>query len=411
MADKNELKPDSPQDPKTPLGGDAPSTQNIETERERVGGEYMGSIANSQSAPLPVEIPSQIQTAEEAKNQASRKAVTQSYWSLVKHQFKKNKIALTALYLVYILFSVAILADFLANDKPIFATHKETTYFPVIKDYLVAMGLDRWNAELVNADWRDLEAAGDLGTSLWPPIRYRASNQDLINNLAPPGADHLLGTDAIGRDVLAGMIHGSRIALSVGFVSMSIALLIGIVLGALAGFYGGWVDVAISRVIELVLTLPTFFLIITVVAMFQTGSVWLVMILIGLTGWPSIARFTRGEFLRVRNMEYVAAATALGFQNQRVIFRHVLPNALAPVLVTLAFGIAGAILTEAGLSFLGFGVPPTVVTWGSVLSESRGNLEAWWLAVFPGSAIFLAVVAYNLVGDGLRDALDPRLRD
>jgi peptide/nickel transport system permease protein len=388
------------------------SVTTIETERNRVGKEYfLDKQETGQSAPAPIELPTGASTDEDIKNAASRKAVNQTYWSLVKHQFRKNKIALGALYLVYFLFTVAILADFLANDKPIYASHNGTTYFPVIKDYLVGMGMDRWNAELVNADWRELEAAGKLETSLWPPIRYRASNQDLINNLAPPGGDHLLGTDPIGRDILSGMIHGSRIALSVGFVSMSIALLIGIVLGALAGFYGGATDVTISRLIELVLTLPTFFLIITVVAMFQTGSVWLVMILIGLTGWPGIARFTRAEFLRVRNMEYVSAATALGFKNRRVIYRHVLPNALAPVLVSLAFGIASAILTEASLSFLGFGVPPTVVTWGSVLSESRGNLQAWWLAVFPGLAIFLAVVAYNLVGDGLRDALDPRLRD
>jgi peptide/nickel transport system permease protein len=157
--------------------------------------------------------------------------------------------------------------------------------------------------------------------------------------------------------------------------------------------------------------LPTFFLIITVVAMFQHGSVWLVMILIGLTSWPSLARLTRGELLRVRQMEFVSAAQALGFQNRRIIFRHVLPNSLAPVLISTAFGIASAILTEAGLSFLGFGVPPTEVTWGSVLSDARNDIHAWWLAVFPGFAIFLAVVSYNLVGDGLRDALDPRLRD
>jgi peptide/nickel transport system permease protein len=411
MADKNDLKQDLT-NPKGPTGSVAPDVADIETDRMRVGGEYFpDKIETGQTAPIPMQLPTQEQITEDDKNAASRKAVTQSYWSLVKHQFKKNKIALTALYLVYFLFTVAILADLLANDKPIYASYKGETYFPVFKDYLVGLGADRWSAELVNADWRELEQNGQLTSSLWPPVRYRASNQDLINNLAPPGGDHVLGTDAIGRDVLSGMIHGSRIALSVGFVSMSIALLIGVVLGALAGFYGGWVDVIISRLIELVLTLPTFFLIITVVAMFQTGSVWLVMILIGLTTWPSIARFTRGEFLRVRNMEYVAAATALGFNDKRVIFRHVLPNAVAPVLVTLAFGIAGAILTEAALSFLGFGVPPTVVTWGSVLSESRGNVSAWWLAVFPGFAIFLAVVAYNLVGDGLRDALDPRLRD
>lgn len=348
---------------------------------------------------------------DEAKNVAARKAVNQSYWSLVRHQFKKNVFARVALWVIYFLFGVALLADFLANDKPIMSSYNGTLYFPVAKDYLVGLGLDRWSADLVTADWRELDAQGKLSSTLWTPIKWRSSNQDLVNNLQPPGGDHLLGTDAIGRDVLSGLIHGSRIALTIGFLSMSIAIFIGVVLGSLAGFYGGWVDVIISRLIELIITLPVFFLIITVVAMFQSGSIWLVMVLIGLTGWPGIARFTRGEFLRIRNMEFVSAATALGLSNRRIIFRHVLPNSLAPVLVSSAFGIAGAILIEASLSFLGFGVPPTIVTWGSVLSDARGNISAWWLAVFPGMAIFISVLCYNLIGDGLRDALDPRLRD
>jgi peptide/nickel transport system permease protein len=349
--------------------------------------------------------------ANEVRMAESRKAVGQSYWSLVRHQFKKNAFAKTALYMIFVLFGIALLADFLANDKPIMSKYNGTLYFPVVKDYLVGLGIDRWSSDLVTADWKELDQEGKLSTTVWPLIHWRASNQDLVNNLQPPGGDHILGTDAIGRDVLAGMIHGSRIALTIGFLSMSIAILIGVILGALAGFYGGWVDILISRLIELIITLPTFFLIITIVAMFQAGSIWLIMVLIGLTGWPGIARFTRGEFLRVRNMEFVSAATALGFSNRRVIFRHVLPNSLAPVLVTAAFGIASAILTEAALSFLGFGVPPTTVTWGSVLSDARGNINAWWLAVFPGLAIFLSVLCYNLIGDGLRDALDPRLRD
>jgi len=353
----------------------------------------------------------QAEQREENARSKSRKEVNQSFWSLVRHQFKKNKISLAALYVVFLLFAIAIFADFLANDKPIMAKYDGTLYFPVAKDYLVGLGFDRWPADIVNADWRELDQQGKLSSTIWTPIKWRASNQDLVNNTAPPGGDHLLGTDAIGRDVLAGIIHGSRIALTIGFLSMSIAILIGVVLGALAGFYGGWVDILISRLIELIITFPTFFLIITVVAMFQSGSIWLVMILIGLTGWTGIARFTRREFLRVRNMEYVAAATALGLSNRRVIFRHVLPNSLAPVLVTSAFGIASAILIEASLSFLGFGVPPTTVTWGSVLNDARGNITAWWLAVFPGFMIFISVLCYNLVGDGLRDALDPRLRD
>ena len=348
---------------------------------------------------------------EEQAREKSRKAVNQSYWSLVRHQFKKNKVSLTALYIVYFLFAIAILADVLANDKPIMAKYNDTLYFPVFKDYLVGMGLDRWGADLVTADWKELDADGKLSSTIWPPIKWRYSNQDLVNNTAPPGGNHMLGTDAIGRDVLSGLIHGSRIALTIGFLSMSIALSIGIIFGALAGYFGGWIDILLSRLIEVVITFPTFFLIITVVAMFQGGSIWMVMILIGLTSWPGIARLVRGEFLRTRNMEYTAAAMALGLSTRRIIFRHVLPNSLAPVLVSAAFGVAGAILTEAALSFLGFGVPPTIVTWGSVLSDARGNISAWWLAVFPGIMIFISVLCYNLVGDGLRDALDPRLRD
>jgi len=389
--------------------GNQPLAEII-VEPSTVGHEYLMSQQTSQPAPLPEVIPSG-ETVEETKRLAARKAVTQSFWSLVRHQYKKNRVAVYALYVVYFLFAVAILADVLANDKPLYANYKGTVYFPVFKQYLVDLSLDHWSPDLVIADWKGLEKSGDLKNAVWPPIRYSESNEDLENALTPPSSKHLLGTDGIGRDVLSGMIHGSRIALSIGFVSMFFAIIIGVVLGALAGFYGGWVDSLISRLIEIVFTLPIFFLIITIVAIVQQGSVWLIMVLIGITGWPGVARYTRGEFLRVRNMDFVSAATALGFKDVRIVFRHVLPNSLAPVLVTAAFGIAGAILTEAGLSFLGFGVPPTVVTWGSVLNDARNDVHAWWLAVFPGLAIFLAVVAYNLVGDGLRDALDPRLRD
>jgi len=380
-------------------------------ERLAVGREYLVPQQTSQTAPLPEEIPSEVETNEEAKRAATRKAVTQSFWSLVRHQYKKNRVAVFALYIVYFLFGIAIFADVLANDKPLFVTYKGTVYFPVFKQYLADLRISQWSQDLVMADWKELEQSGDVKSAIWPPIKYSDSNQDLANTLSGPSSLHLLGTDGIGRDVLAGMIHGSRIALSIGFVSNFFAIIIGVFLGALAGYYGGWVDNIISRGIEVVLTLPVFFLIITIVAMVQQGSVWLIMVLIGITSWPGVARYTRGEFLRVRNMEFVTAAAALGFKNLRIMLRHVLPNSLAPVLVTAAFGIAGAILVEAALSFLGFGVPPTVVTWGSVLNDARNDIHAWWLAVFPGFAIFLAVVAYNLVGDGLRDALDPRLRD
>lgn len=332
----------------------------------------------------------------------------QTYWSLVKKQYRKNKLGIIALYVVFFLVLIALVADILANNKPIICTYKGTFYSPVFKQYAVDLGISKWETELLNVDWKSLE----YDFAIWPPVRFYFSDVDLFNNMSGPSVSdgHFLGTDGIGRDVLSGLIHGSRISLSVGFIAAGISLFIGVILGSIAGFYGGRVDIIIMRFVEIMQLFPAFFLIITIVALYGS-SIWYVMLAIGLTSWTINAKFTRGEVLKVRNMDYVSAATSLGLSNTRIIFRHVLPNALAPVLVAGAFEIAGAILTEAGLSFLGFGVKATTVTWGSLLNEARGATTAWWLAIFPGFMIFITIVAYNLVGEGLRDALDPRLRD
>lgn len=334
--------------------------------------------------------------------------VDQTYWSLVKHQYKKNKLAVAALYVVIFLVAMALTADFVANDKPLYCSYKGNSYFPVFKEYAVMLGISKWEGEFLNVDWKTLT----FETAIWPPIRFAPSNVDLFNNSAPPSIEtgHYLGTDAIGRDVLSGLIHGSRVSLSVGFIAAGIAIFIGVLLGSLAGYYGGKTDLVIMRFVEIMQLFPSFFLIITIVALYGS-SIWYIMIAIGLTSWTGNTKLVRGEILKVRNMDYVQAAVSLGLSNSRIIFRHVLPNAIAPVLIAASFEIAGAILSEAGLSFLGFGVAATKVTWGSVLSEARGATSSWWLAVFPGFMIFLTVVAYNLVGEGLRDALDPRLRD
>jgi peptide/nickel transport system permease protein len=339
---------------------------------------------------------------------APKRKVDQTYWSLVKHQYKKNKLAVAALYVVFFLVLIALTADFLANNKPIYCVYEGTTYLPVLKEYLVDLGIGKWNEKFLNADWKNLE----FESAIWPPIKFSPTDVDLFNSASPPSLEsgHLLGTDAIGRDVLSGLIHGSRVSLSVGFIAAGIAIFIGVLLGSLAGYFGGAVDLTIMRFVEIMQLFPSFFLIITIVALYGS-SIWYIMIAIGLTSWTGNTKLVRGETLKVRNMDYVQAAISLGLSNVRIIFRHVLPNSIAPVLVAASFEIAGAILAEAGLSFLGFGVAATKVTWGSVLSEARGATSSWWLAVFPGFMIFLTVVAYNLVGEGLRDALDPRLRD
>jgi len=233
---------------------------------------------------------------------------------------------------------------------------------------------------------------------------------DVSQILHPPSSKHWLGTDQLGRDVLSRMVWGSRISLLVGFVAIGIATLIGTILGALAGYYGGWIDNIIMRFVDIMLCFPTFFLILAVIAILEP-SIWNIMIVIGVTGWMGVARLIRAEFLSLMDREFVLAARAEGAGDLRIIFRHVLPNALAPVLVAATLGVAAAILTESALSFLGIGVQPPTPSWGNMLTAGKDNIEiAWWLSVYPGLAILFTVLGYNLLGEGIRDAVDPRLK-
>jgi ABC-type dipeptide/oligopeptide/nickel transport system permease subunit len=229
----------------------------------------------------------------------------------------------------------------------------------------------------------------------------------------PPSSYHWMGVEnSTAVDVMAKMIHGTKIALLIGFVTTGIAAIIGVTLGALAGYLGGWVDIVISRITEVFMCVPVLILIIALLAVLDKPSIWQIMFVLGLTGWTSISRLTRGEFLRLRNSEYIIAARAMGAGLPRILFRHILPNALAPILVPVTFGIASAILTESGLSLLGIGAPPDTPSWGQLLNRGRENFEThWWLVFFPGLAIFLTVMAYNLIGEGLQEATDPRLRE
>jgi peptide/nickel transport system permease protein len=247
--------------------------------------------------------------------------------------------------------------------------------------------------------------------SLFAPFiaPYDPTAIDVHNVLSPPSKDHFLGTDELGRDLLSRIIWGSRVSLKVGFIAVGIAITAGIIIGAISGFYGGLVDTILMRFVDIMLAFPTFFLILAVISILEQ-SIFTIMVVIGLTNWMDVARLVRAEFLSLKEKDFVSAARAVGASDKRLIFKHILPNALSPVFVAATFGVAGAILIESGLSFLGLGVQPPEPSWGNILTAGKDNIEvAWWLSLYPGLAILITVLSYNLVGEGLRDALDPRL--
>lgn len=438
---------------------------------------------------------------------------TKSEFTFRKHswrQFKKNKPAYVSLWILGVLAFIALFAPVIANERPLMMKYKGHIFFPAfsfannyeVKDEKTG---ETENIQLDICEWKKM----NFDFVIWAPVPYSPDKADHenTNDISPGGKQeflnaegkiipmpmrfrHFLGTSSRGEDVLSGLIHGARISLTIGFLSMSIASLLGLLLGSLAGFFGdermqtsrgrfwttivgiilAWhyafnlrsfsltdalaisgleflkelffsllifafilvifsklgkqigkipwlnkrvkipVDSLISRLIEVFISLPTFILILSVAAIAKPSFINL-MVIIGLTSWTGIARLTRAEFLRIRNLEYIQAAKALGFSEYRTILKHALPNGISPALVSIAFGIASAILIESSLSFLGVGVPPETQTWGSLLFAGKENFSAWWLVLFPGIMIFITVTVYNLIGEGLRDALDPRQKN
>ena len=422
-------------------------------------------------------------------------AADQGYWSTVWRQFQKNRMAVWSLRILYVIFFVGTFSSFIANEKPLYCKLDGKTYFPVFLELGVNMGISKMPPELLNVDW----VSANYESVLRAPIPYSPLTQNWDNPYDSPVKKqdvkswrfrHLLGTDQLGRDLLAGLIHGTGIAMEVGIISMAIASLIGIFLGAIAGYFGderlqlsrislllnlfflffAWfyafnvrsyvlsdalsnsflsfglqciislilfvvimaipnllakvlkkipglgkpvtipVDILISRLIEVLNSIPTLLLILSICAVVKKPSIMLIMVIIGLTGWTGIAKYIRAELLRVRSLEYIEAAQSLGYSEWRIMLRHAIPNSLTAVLITVAFGVAGAILTESSLSFLGIGVQADVITWGKLLNEARNEVSAWWFAVFPGLCIFITVTVFNLLGEGLADAMDPRLK-
>lgn len=430
-------------------------------------------------------------------------------------KFKQNKPALWSFRILVTIILVAILSPFIANEQPLYVSWEGNTLFPAFStlndkskaDSIWLNNSQKWEVIYYDrVDWRTIRA----DFKLFAPIAYSAEFNDTYNrdfiapwdnqryknengeiDTLPLHLKHWLGTDKIGRDVAAGLVHGAKISMFIGVISIILAGAIGLILGTFAGFFGDntlkisrgrhlmmwifivlgyfltfetngykisenfeegnnlygilyftffifiWIlisiigyklgvvthkipflsskkflkiDSIISRIIELLNSLPTLILIITVAAIMNERSLTILILIIGFTSWTGIARFMRAEMMRIRNLEYIQTAKVMGFGYRKILWKHAFPNAVPPVFVSLAFGVASAVLVESGLSFLGIGVPDEMVTWGSLLSLGRQEFEASWLVIFPGLAIFTTITIFNLIGEGLRDALDSRLK-
>ena len=366
----------------------------------------------------------------------------EGYWQRIGRRFNENAYGRIAFRVILVLFAIAAFAPFIANSHAIIRYGDNGPEFPIFRSleaiewrFLIYVPLAAAVYFLRKRQWLPYivailaiaatetslalthpvnDATNDRnygGSAIMPPIPY-SPNESSPAQFSPPSWQHWCGTDYTGRDIAARMVHGARTSLSIGFVAVSIALLVGVTLGGLAGFYRGWFDIALFRFIEILDCFPPLLLILVVIGVFNSqNNMFVIMAVIGLTSWTGLARLVRGEFLRLVGQPFPQAARTLGAGDIHIILRHLLPNALGPILVSATFGVASAILIESSLSFLGFGMQAPTSSWGDILSDARLYIDfAWWLAFFPGLAILITIMSYNFVGEALRDAVDPRLK-
>jgi peptide/nickel transport system permease protein len=388
----------------------------------------------------------------------------QAYWAIVGRAYWRSILARIATCWTILILLLTVFVPFIASEVPYVATINGKREFPLFRDltavdliwlvwgaavvaglvfYLRTRTSDeeleklrsrrmRWFGVLMliatvasigigifKTDFLDVRnyhqmtRNGELNDALFPPLRWGYADQEPLQAdriFEYPTKDHWLGTDGNGRDTLARLLWGARVVLEIGFVSELIAVAIGIVYGALMGYFVGKVDILGMRFVEIVEAVPLLFLLITFIALFGR-QLFMIMVIIGVTGWTGIARFVRAEFLKLRQMDYVSAAKAMGLPLRNILFKHMLPNGLTPVIVTFTFGVAGNIVSESILSFVGIGIEPPTSSWGIMLNEAGnpGETFRWWLAIAPGLMIFLTVFAFNIMGEAMRDATDPRL--
>jgi microcin C transport system permease protein len=332
------------------------------------------------------------------KNELSRKR-----WKI----FRKSKSAIYSAVILIVLIVATFLSPFIANSKPLIVKHNGSTYFPILKDYDVE---DFGLSDTMTVDYRELKLGPD-DYALWPIVQWDPyeSNSKVVSYPSSPTDTNLFGTDDRGRDVFTRLLYGFKYSISYAVAVWFISLVIGTLLGGTMGYFGGKVDFVGQRIVEVLSTVPQFFLLIILISIFSP-SLFMLIVISCVFAWIGISYYVRGEFLKNRNREFVEAARALGASNFKIIFKHILPNSLTPIITFAPFTIAGEIVGLAALDYLGFGLQVPTPSWGELLAQAQKNYTiAWWLAVYPSLALFAVLTLLNLIGQGVRDAMDPNM--